>query len=60
MWIVTLALRQAHTIFVMALLIIVLGVTTIVSSAVDIFPEIDIPVVCVIWSYTGMPATDLS
>lgn len=60
MWIVTLALRQAHTIFVMALLIIVLGVTTIASSAVDIFPDINIPVVCVIWTYTGMPATDLS
>jgi multidrug efflux pump subunit AcrB len=38
---------------VLAVLIVFLGVTAMVSMPTDIFPEIDIPVVTVIWQYTG-------
>ena len=53
MWIVRLALRRPYTFVVMAVLIAILGVTAIVTMPVDIFPYIDIPVVSVVWSYTG-------
>ena len=43
MWIVKLALRRAYTFVVMALLILLLGITSIKKTATDIFPEIDIP-----------------
>lgn len=56
----TLALERPYTFVVMALLIVVLGITTIRSTPVDIFPVIDIPVVTVIWSYGGMSAPDLA
>jgi multidrug efflux pump subunit AcrB len=54
MWIVQLALRRPYTFAVMALLIMVLGVTAIVGMRTDIFPEIDIPVITVVWTYKGM------
>src|ERR1043165_3009258 len=53
MWIVRLALRRPYTFVVVALLIVLLGAVTIVRTPTDIFPEIDIPVVSVIWTYTG-------
>ena len=53
MWIVRLALRRPYTFVVMAVLIAILGGTAIVTMPVDIFPYIDIPVVSVVWSYTG-------
>ena len=49
MWIVALALRRPYTFVVMALLIIILIPITILRTPVDIFPEINIPVVSVIW-----------
>ena len=54
MWIVQLALKRPYTFVVMALLIVVLGATAISRMRTDIFPEIDIPVVTVIWTYKGM------
>src|SRR2546430_8402125 len=54
MWIVRLALRRPYTFVVMALLISVLGVGAIVTMTVDIFPAINIPVVTVIWNYSGL------
>src|SRR5437016_3340147 len=59
MWIVRLALRRPYTFVVMALLIAVLGVVAIVTMTVDIFPAINIPVVNVIWSYTGLSPTEM-
>src|SRR5436190_17680296 len=59
MWIVRLALRRPYTFVVLALLIAVLGVASIVTMPVDIFPAIDIPVVNVIWSYSGLSPTEM-
>ncbi len=55
MWIVRLALRRTYTFVVMALLIAVLGAVSIYRMSTDILPEIDIPVVSVVWQYFGMP-----
>ncbi len=53
MWIVRLALRRPYTFVVMAVLILVMGVVSIETMSTDIFPSIDIPVVSVVWSYSG-------
>src|SRR5467141_3727368 len=59
MWIVRLALQRTYTFVVVALLIAVLGGVSIYRMSTDIFPNIDIPVVSVVWSYTGMPADEV-
>ncbi len=59
MWIVRLALKSPYTFVVMALLIVVLGATSISQMRTDIFPEIDIPVVTVIWTYKGMETSEV-
>jgi len=59
MWIVRLALRRPYTFVIVALLIVLLGAVTIVRTPTDIFPEVNIPVVSVIWSLTGLPVTDM-
>jgi multidrug efflux pump subunit AcrB len=59
MWIVRLALRRPYSVAVMAILIFIVGILSIKSMLVDIFPVIDIPVVAVVWSYTGLPAEDM-
>ena len=53
MWIVRLALRRPYTFVVMALLILILSPIVILRTPVDIFPEINIPVISIIWQYTG-------
>lgn len=53
MWIVRLALRRPYTFVVMAVLILVLGVVSVLTMSTDIFPDINIPVVTVVWSYPG-------
>ncbi|MGB6131440.1 MAG: efflux RND transporter permease subunit [Acidobacteriaceae bacterium] len=53
MWIVRLALRRPYTFAVLALLLMILGPLAIVTMPVDIFPNIDIPVISMIWQYTG-------
>jgi len=60
MWIVRLALRRRYTFVVMALLIAILGMTSIVTMPTDIFPHIDIPVVSVLWSYTGISPDEMA
>ena len=60
MWIVALALRRPYTFIVMALVIIILTPLTILRTATDIFPSIDIPVVSVVWFYTGMSPQDMA
>src|SRR5208282_4894640 len=59
MWIVALALRRPYTFTVMAILIVLMGVVTISRMATDIFPEINIPVVSVIWSYPGVAPEEM-
>src|SRR5206468_12720278 len=59
MWIVRLALRRTYTFVVMAMLIAVLGAVSIYRMSTDILPEIDIPVVSVVWQYSGMPADEV-
>ncbi|MFN6538483.1 MAG: efflux RND transporter permease subunit [Nostoc sp. EkiNYC01] len=59
MWIVKLALRRPYTFVIAAILIFVLGVVTITRMATDIFPEINIPVVSVIWSYGGVSPEEM-
>ncbi len=54
MWIVRLALRRPYTFVVFALLTLILGVFSILSMPTDIFPNINIPVVTVVWSYNGL------
>src|SRR5258708_34636688 len=59
MWIVRLALRRPYTFVVMSLLISVVGLLSIVTMPTDIFPNIDIPVVSVIWTYGGLSPTEM-
>ena len=60
MWIVALALRRPYTFVVMALVILILTPITILRTATDIFPSIDIPVVSVVWFYTGLSPQDMA
>src|ERR1700676_2323088 len=59
MWIVWLALRRPYTFVVMAILIAILGAAAIITMPVDIFPYIDIPVVSVLWQYTGLSPEEM-
>jgi len=60
MWIVRLALRRPYTFAVFAFLILLLGAFSITSMPTDIFPNIDIPVVTVVWNYNGLSAQEMS
>ena len=60
MWIVRLAIRRPYTFVVASILILILGVVSIVRTPVDIFPNIDIPVVTVVWQYTGLSPEQMS
>ena len=59
MWIVRLALRRPFTFIVMAVLIGVLGVISVFTMPTDIFPYINIPVVSVVWTYTGVSPDEM-
>ncbi len=59
MWIVRMALRHMHTFVVAALMIAVLGAVSVYRMSTDIFPSVNIPVVSVVWQYTGMPADQI-
>lgn len=58
--IVRLALARPYTFVVMALLILIFGTTAALRTPTDIFPNIDIPVISVVFSYTGLPADDMA
>jgi multidrug efflux pump subunit AcrB len=60
MWIVRLALRRPYTFVVFAFLILILGVFSIESMPTDIFPNIDIPIVTVVWQFTGLSANQIA
>jgi multidrug efflux pump subunit AcrB len=60
MWIVRLALRRPYTFMVMAILIAILGALSIVTTPTDIFPYINIPMVGVIWTFSGMSPDDMA
>jgi multidrug efflux pump subunit AcrB len=59
MWIVQLALRRPYTFIVLALLVLIVGPLAILRTPVDIFPNIDIPVVSVIWRYNGLSSKEM-
>jgi multidrug efflux pump subunit AcrB len=59
MWIVRLALRRPYTFVVMAILIGLLGGICIVTTPTDIFPYINIPVVSVVWTFTGISPDEM-
>ncbi|HEV2233705.1 MAG TPA: efflux RND transporter permease subunit [Terriglobia bacterium] len=60
MWIVRLALRRPYTFVVVALVILILGPLAILRTPTDIFPNINVPVVSVIWNYSGLSAGEIS
>jgi multidrug efflux pump subunit AcrB len=60
MWLVRVALERPYTFIVMAMLIAVLGIGSILTMPVDIFPAINIPVVTVVWTYNGISPEDMS
>ncbi len=60
MWIVRLALRRPYTFAVLALLLLIIGPLSILNTPVDIFPNIDIPVVSIVWQYQGFSAEQMS
>ncbi|MEO6953310.1 MAG: efflux RND transporter permease subunit [Polyangia bacterium] len=59
MWIVRLALKRPYTIVVMTLMIVLMGAFSIDTMPTDIFPNIDIPVVSVIWNFAGLPPEEI-
>ncbi|HEY0704776.1 MAG TPA: efflux RND transporter permease subunit [Candidatus Acidoferrales bacterium] len=60
MWIVRLALNRPYTFVVMSILLLILGPVSILRTPTDIFPNIDIPVISVIWNYTGLAPDEMS
>ena len=59
MWIVKLALRRPYTFVVLSLLIFLLGIGSAIEAPKDIFPYINIPVVTIVWTYTGLPPNEM-
>ena len=59
MWIVRLALRRPYTFVVCALVLLILTPFVLMRTPVDIFPNINIPVVSIVWNYTGLNAQDI-
>ena len=60
MWIVALALRRPYTFVVMALVLIILTPLVVLRMPVDVLPDINIPVISVVWSYTGMAPDEMA
>ncbi len=60
MWIVALALRRPYTFVVMALVLIILTPIVIMRTPVDIFPDINIPVISVVWNFTGFAPAEMA
>jgi multidrug efflux pump subunit AcrB len=60
MWIVRLALRRPYTFVVLSLLLFIVGPVVMLRTPVDIFPNIDIPVVSVVWNYAGLSPEQLA
>jgi multidrug efflux pump subunit AcrB len=60
MWIVRLALRRPYTFVVMSILILGMGILSILRTPTDIFPNINIPVVSIIWNFNGLVPKDMN
>jgi multidrug efflux pump subunit AcrB len=60
MWIVRIALSRPYTFIVLALLLMIIGPLAIMRTPTDIFPDINIPVVSVLWSFTGMTPEEMA
>src|SRR3982074_1046050 len=60
MWIVALALRRPYTFVVMALLILILTPVVVLRTPTDIFPDINIPVISIVWNYQGLSPKEMS
>ena len=59
MWIVRLALRRPYTFVVLSLLIALLGIGAAIETPKDIFPNINIPVISIVWTYTGLTPVEM-
>ncbi|HEY2406881.1 MAG TPA: efflux RND transporter permease subunit [Polyangiaceae bacterium] len=59
MWLVRIALQRPYTFVVMSFLIMIVGVLSILNMPTDIFPDIDIPVISVVWNYGGLTPDEL-
>src|ERR1700737_5674695 len=59
MWIVEVALRRPYTFLVMALLILLATPLVLLKMSTDIFPEINIPVISIVWTYSGLSAQEV-
>jgi multidrug efflux pump subunit AcrB len=59
MWIVRLALRRPYTFVVLSLLIALLGIGSAIETPKDIFPNINIPVITIVWTYAGLTPTEM-
>src|SRR5260370_28629877 len=59
MWIVRLALSRPYTFIVMAIVLVLLGAFVIPRTPTDIFPEINIPVIAQVWTYTGLQPQEM-
>lgn len=60
MWIVRIALNRPYTFIVLALLLLIIGPLAILRTPTDIFPNINIPVISVVWGYNGLPPDEMS
>src|ERR1700756_2213150 len=60
MWIVEVALKRPYTFIVLAVLIAIFGSLAALRTPTDIFPSINIPVVSVVWTYSGLLPKDMS
>jgi multidrug efflux pump subunit AcrB len=59
MWLVRMALKRPYTFVVMSMLIVIVGLLTILRMPTDIFPDIDIPVISVIFNYSGLSPEEM-
>ena len=59
-WMVQVALRRPYTFIVLAILVAIFGILAALRTSTDIFPNIKIPVVSVVWTYTGLSPNDMS
>jgi multidrug efflux pump subunit AcrB len=60
MWIIRIALSRPYTFFVLAISILLFGTLAILRTPIDIFPNIKLPVVSVVWTYNGLPPSEMS
>src|SRR6266852_3221772 len=58
--VVRIALQRPYTFVVMSVLILIFGISSALRTPTDIFPDINIPVISVVFSYTGLPPDDMS